>query len=299
MIKPLYLSKEIFELISLGSEISLHSIFNSSINLKVNNVLVNISNNNIILPPYGIVLKNEDFRIVKQQLEDKQPNFSINSSEISISNIKIDLVGVYKKYESKIIKSNKKILNPNIDRLVQKVISFQKKNGFNIDNNDIIEIVLGKNNLNKQNLENASVIDFTNKLRSLENFFIYEEDNTALKYFIGRGMGLTPSGDDFLVGMMSVFSLYDVFKENIVNIRNFILENKGIYTNDISEQFLILATQNKFSTNIILLLNSLEAKNSDSEAINNVLSYGGTSGVDIILGIIFGIKIINRSDTNE
>lgn len=299
MIKPLYLSKEIFELISLGSEISLHSIFNSSINLKVNNVLVNISNNNIILPPYGIVLKNEDFRIVKQQLEDKQPNFSINSSEISISNIKIDLVGVYKKYESKIIKSNKKILNPNIDRLVQKLISFQKKNGFNIDNNDIIEIVLGKNNLNKQNLENASVLDFTNKLRSLENFFIYEEDNTALKYFIGRGMGLTPSGDDFLVGMMSVFSLYDVFKENIVNIRNFILENKGIYTNDISEQFLILATQNKFSTNIILLLNSLEAKNSDSEAINNVLSYGGTSGVDIILGIIFGIKIINRSDTNE
>jgi len=299
MIKPLYLSKEIFELISLGSEISLHSIFNSSINLKVNNVIVNVSNNNIILPPYGIVLNDEDFRILKYQIEDKQPNFSINKSEISISNIKIDLVGAYKKYESKIKKSNKKILTRNLDSLLQKVISFQKKNGFNIQNNDIIEIVLGKNNFNKQNLENTNILDFNNKLRSLENFFVHGEDYTALKYFIGRGMGLTPSGDDFLVGMMSVFSLYDVFKENIVNIRNFILENKGIYTNDISEQFLILATQNKFSTNIILLLNSLEAKNLDSGAINNVLSYGGTSGVDIILGIIFGIKIINRSDTNE
>ncbi len=299
MIKPLYLSKEIFELASLGSEISLHSIFNSSINLGLNGFIINISDNQHILPPYGIVLKSKDFITLKNELNNKNLNLNIDNNTLSINNITIDLIKVAQKYISRMVKTTNKILDSNIEILKNKVLYSEKKNGFNIESSIILKAISTKNNLEKGNLYNMATLDFILKLNQLEAFFFHNNHHESLKYFLGRGMGLTPSGDDFLVGMMSVFSLHGMFKESIMHIRDFILKNKGIYTNDISEQFLIMATEDQFSISIILLIDYLTREEFDDEILNNVLNYGGTSGVDIILGIIFATHIMNRSGVNE
>ena len=56
-----YIDKEIFGILSGDSEISLHSTFENSLNLKLNGIIVNIGTNLNILPPYGIIIRSFDF----------------------------------------------------------------------------------------------------------------------------------------------------------------------------------------------------------------------------------------------
>ena len=292
-IEPLYLSKEIFGIISVNSEISLHSIFSSSLNFKIGETIVNVSINKNILPPYGIVIREDDFNNIKYEVESDRLQLVITDKEIYINNVKINLGNSVNTYASKMIKAKDKIPNSNIRKLADNLLLFGKENGFNIENDLMLNIILNEDSSMGKSLYDPLTLEFHSKLKLLLEFFIYGGDTEdILKYFIGRGIGLTPAGDDFLVGMLAVFSSYNLFEHNILKVREFIVENKGIYTNDISEQFLVLSTKGIFSINIIALLNMLNNEDFDDEIMENVLNYGGTSGVDIILGIIFGYKII-------
>lgn len=297
-IEPLYLSKEIFGLLSVNSEISLHSIFSSSINFKIGETIVNVSINKYILPPYGIVLREEDFRNMKYEVESDKLQLKIINKKIYINNIKIDLVNATKEYSSAIIKAKNKVNNLNLEKLGHKLLLSGKKNGFNMENDLILNIILNEDGF-IQKIQDPLVLEFHSKLKLLSEFFLYGDNEEVLKYFIGRGMGLTPAGDDFLVGILGVLSSYGLFEHNILKVREFIVKNKSIYTNDISEQFLILSAKGRFSINIIALLNMLSNEEFDDKIMDNVLNYGGTSGVDIILGISFAYKAILLNNRRE
>lgn len=292
IIEPLYLSKEIFGILSVNSEISLHSLFSSSLNFKIGERIINVSINRQILPPYGIILHEDDFRNIKHEVESDKLQLEIVGKEIYINNIKINLSNSDKVYSSRMIKSKDKMPNSNIKKLTRNLLSLGRKNGFDIENELMLNIILNENIPINESLDDHLILEFHSKLQLLLEFFMDGGTEDILKYFIGRGKGLTPSGDDFLVGMLSVFSSYNLFEHNILKLRGFIVNNKGIYTNDISEQFLILSTKGRFSINIIALLNMLNNEEFNDEIMDNVLDYGGTSGVDIILGIILGYKMI-------
>ena len=246
-------------------------------------MIVNISSNKDTLPPYGIVLRSQDFVEIKLELQGKESPLGISENKICLSNHQIYLHKSTNMYDSKLVTSPYQILDMNIQRLRIKMVESGKTNGFNLEND----------------LEDKDTLEFISQLELLKSFFLHGENDQVLKYFIGRGMGLTPAGDDFLVGMLSVFSLQDAFKESILKLRGFILKNRGIYTNDISEQFLLMATDNQFSTSIIVLLRALTSEDLQDQVINNVLNYGATSGVDILFGIIFAYKLVKESDVNE
>ncbi|MGI6731160.1 MAG: DUF2877 domain-containing protein [Anaerovoracaceae bacterium] len=277
-------------------------MFSNSINLRFNGRILNISNDGRILPPYGIILANSDFIILKGKLDKKDIHYTISNIQISIDDLKLDLGGARIKYYSKICKSNqvnREVSRHTIKSLMDRVKDTGKKNGFGIDNQSILNIQMKTGNCIIKNLGEVWGSEFIEKLDLLAKFFIHGEDSEILKYFIGRGKGLTPSGDDFLVGMLSVFSSRGIFRDSALVVKNFLTQNEGKYTNDISQQFLILATEEKFSMNIIFLVDSLNRGVLNEETINNVLNFGETSGVDIILGMIFAYKIIDRSSTNE
>lgn len=110
---------------------------------------------------------------------------------------------------------------------------------------------------------------------------------------IGLGPGLTPSGDDFLVGLFSILNM----RNSPFNSDNFfceeVIKKAKSLTNDISFMALKKASVGQVRESIIVLVNSL-INGKEKELIfslSNVLKIGSSSGTDIALGLICGLEV--------
>lgn len=104
---------------------------------------------------------------------------------------------------------------------------------------------------------------------------------------VGLGHGLTPSGDDFIVGYLcaSLAMHYDV--SNIVNFLNL----QAIHlTNQISASYLLNAAQGLFPQPLLELVSASSTHQFLNQADYIIKNIGSTSGRDLILGIIALLK---------
>ncbi|MBN2407559.1 MAG: DUF2877 domain-containing protein [Elusimicrobia bacterium] len=129
-----------------------------------------------------------------------------------------------------------------------------------------------------------------NKIRSLKKL----EDlitKASLRDIIGMGRGLTPSGDDFLVGSLNTTAAFSkkLFKKLSSEI------SPGIEkTTSLSRHFLELALKKRAGEDIISLLKAIAAgneKNIDKYS-ENILNIGATSGYYTLRGIAWALKKI-------
>jgi hypothetical protein len=118
-----------------------------------------------------------------------------------------------------------------------------------------------------------------------------ENLSATLSKWLGAGPGLTPSGDDFLTGILAADALSPIsckeFKEEI----RLMLE-KG-YTTDIARHQLLCALDGLFSGSWIGFLSAYERREEEEMKKNfyRILSYGHTSGSDMFAGFCMGVKI--------
>jgi hypothetical protein len=114
------------------------------------------------------------------------------------------------------------------------------------------------------------------------------------KNLIGLGPGLTPAGDDMLLGLMiSMLYFSENFNEVSVDVKKInkdIISNISGRTTIISEEFLIESSVGKVNEGVASLMeNILTSKNKDLEnSVRKVLDLGGTSGADTVFGVILG-----------
>jgi len=151
------------------------------------------------------------------------------------------------------------------------------------------------NFLSFQNLASASFLS-----ENVIAFFNAIKDNnrgrikTSLGRIIGSGEGLTPAGDDFIVGLLGVlysFSIWNEFKDKANNILSVIKEEIDIErTNFISSRFLSFSLEGRFSQPVFEFLDLLFSCDDfrDDRSLRNILSYGASSGNVIALGILSG-----------
>ena len=135
-------------------------------------------------------------------------------------------------------------------------------------------------------------------LKEKKEFLKALVDTKALKplhNYIGRGIGLTPSGDDFLVGLYSVsFCDANVYKiMNELKNTNF----KGL-TTSVSAEYLDAARKGHFNPDLIKLLASKTEKEF-KETVRNILRIGHSSGRDTLEGVLQGLDIIDKEHKNE
>ena len=111
----------------------------------------------------------------------------------------------------------------------------------------------------------------------------YQEASNAISELVGLGIGLTPSGDDFLCGILAGFHIQGLENSRKVEyLREAIRENLS-RTNEISRAFLISALDGHFSQAVNELWN-----NPDSDTIAEMFgSIGHSSGMDTLCGIYF------------
>jgi hypothetical protein len=123
----------------------------------------------------------------------------------------------------------------------------------------------------------------------------------AIAHLIGFGPGLTPSGDDFIVGFISSYHYLKKSKFTLsINMNDFVEQILLLYKNKttfISEMMIYEACKGRFFKPIVELMRNLffsDQKNSLVSAYR-LTKIGSNSGMDILRGIICGIELCTNS----
>lgn len=153
-----------------------------------------------------------------------------------------------------------------------------------------------KKNLLSESLFEAEMSKMLEKRTNLLfNELVNLRMGNALKHalsLIGLGPGLTPSGDDFLVGLFTILNLKNSpYYEQRSFCEDVLMKAKHL-TNDISYAALKKAAHGKVRESIIYLVASLIGGNEEdlNLSLNKVLNIGSSSGTDIALGIVCGLE---------
>jgi hypothetical protein len=113
----------------------------------------------------------------------------------------------------------------------------------------------------------------------------------------GFGFGLTPSGDDFITGMLyALYLLQEITgKENLVSLRKNICKAAET-VNIISLNAMKMAANGRFGENFKKMVSALAQNNEREicEAVHTILNIGATSGADMLTGFLQTFITENR-----
>ena len=122
----------------------------------------------------------------------------------------------------------------------------------------------------------------------------------AVGRFVGLGYGLTPSGDDFLCGMLYAFHRYSDISENATKYLGMcsaaVTEHISA-TNEVSAEYIRCALDGEYFEVVERVLDCLSDNDSQNRkeletALEGLLSVGASSGSDILCGILFAVYLL-------
>ncbi|MEJ7542084.1 DUF2877 domain-containing protein [Staphylococcus intermedius] len=139
--------------------------------------------------------------------------------------------------------------------------------------------------LNAYDFSDYAHTDFSlSRMKEFKRVLSDSEENVIpqLTFLVGRGNGLTPTGDDILVGLLySHFIQPFIAPVHFQTMMTLIAQER---TTIISENFLNLALQGIFSSRISQLNDTVS-----DEAIQALVEVGSSSGKDTLYGIYIGL----------
>ncbi len=127
-----------------------------------------------------------------------------------------------------------------------------------------------------------------------------ESLDSAVGRFVGLGYGLTPSGDDFLCGMLYAFHRFSAISEKSVKYLKMCSDAVRVHitqTNEVSAEYLRCALDGEYFEVIERVLDCLSSNQDKNihkldSALSELLSVGASSGSDIMCGILFAIYLL-------
>lgn len=114
----------------------------------------------------------------------------------------------------------------------------------------------------------------------------------AVTRWVGRGPGLTPSGDDLLVGMLVALQFSGVVDAlGLAPFREWARTDARRLTTEISAEHLYHASRGTASGAVCDLLLALDRPSTAEalDAVDRLRRYGHTSGMDCVLGVALGL----------
>lgn len=114
----------------------------------------------------------------------------------------------------------------------------------------------------------------------------------AARRLIGLGLGLTPSGDDFLLGFVAARTAQSA-EDEVRSLRIQLAHHAMKATPLVSATYLRHGLQGRFSSHLKQLLDLLHSPRCSPEAtrlaIDQVIRVGSTSGRDALMGLLMGL----------
>lgn len=124
----------------------------------------------------------------------------------------------------------------------------------------------------------------------------------AATEMVGLGPGVTPSGDDILIGFLAgLWSMAGLDQAQISFIRSFGMEliKLAQKTGEISRTYIFHATQGQFSSSLSHLAEAIATGGDDEAAAQTAMSVGHSSGMDSVTGLLIGLCVWNTETKKE
>ncbi len=132
--------------------------------------------------------------------------------------------------------------------------------------------------------------------KNIEKDFAMTGRAFGLEQLIGLGYGLTPSGDDFLAGVVMGFHKMQKHRQATLLARHFYNKAQG-KTTTISLVFYRALADGRVAEPYLLFLEMMgrEKKAQRDHLFDRIIDFGATSGWDTLAGIVFGINTAQQS----
>lgn len=281
-------------------------IFDKAVNLMVENFgLMSIIDSSLGRIPFGISLNSEDMRKI-HQIVNLNKNFRLSNDFLLYSGS--NLV-VFNFRNTRRTVSHKKInlsvtqpeqIQGNLDHLRGYLEGLSSENGF-----------LGFCPYLERLLANSDYCPYFfdpflshawAKIYELCSAYINDKKENALdaaSALIGLGQGLTPSGDDFLMGFLSALIRVCYPGQNpemLKYLQNYLPEQIKDRTSAVSEAYLLAMLDGKLSERLENFLQTFcTAEKHDVERTAEILrNTGCTSGVEILIGCLTGFMVQSK-----
>ncbi len=143
-------------------------------------------------------------------------------------------------------------------------------------------------------LERALVARMGQTLPILARATATNDSDTVVSAFsalVGLGTGLTPAGDDFIVGYFAALWSRSYREPGIAALLRALAVPVGqlsLHTNAISRQMLLDALQGQFAERLTEVVRSVCDGGDVAGAVMRALEVGHSSGADVLCGLLFG-----------
>lgn len=272
------------EVIKENIVFSIHSIFKNTVNLKYKDTVISLQHRDLMQTPMSICLDCNQYEFIEMFSENENTiylrngtlyinNSSFKSSECKIIDYKFDVTGSIKPY-----------LNKYFYKHLKTFLDSKECNG---------ELLNAYRRLNENSNKKQSILCeyFYKKIYELRNLSFEEFSHQCIK-LIGAGEGLTPSGDDFLCGILA--STYFINSNEMINFRKILSRNilsQLDKTTDISRAYLKHACEGRYMDGLIRLYNTVEIREDVDQILYEISALGHSSGTDLLVGLIFGLEL--------
>ncbi len=246
------------------------SIYSKAINLlHPSGYLISIVNNQNQMSDYGLVVV--DFKLMLARVSSGS-QFQWKDDHIIFPEIIVDISEA--SLWSGFLVSNLVELPINIKPILIAFIKFAKEEG--------LSPLITKKNGNIYSTAAEEIIDTASGSADVSIF--------DLSKLVGLGIGFTPSGDDFLTGVMLYETMSGV---KIINRKS--IRDKLSGTTDGGRTLLSLALRNSFPFYLKQFAESIWNRESLlDEIVNKALMHGSTSGSDSLTGFLWASEKIEK-----
>ncbi|WP_181884367.1 DUF2877 domain-containing protein [Neobacillus piezotolerans] len=288
-------SEEVYKILKSNPIGCVHSIFNNSFNLAFDKYLIHVGPVENGLSPFGIGMdRNHVLQLIRRISNKQEAVWDVASKTIefsegaSISLQRAELTNhtlFGHLYNRQYLKENFLFV---ADRLLQEEWRTGLAETID-DKRTIVKYLLDhvfdqKDNPTLKELDNLKRLAHGDPTVAAENVF---------NYWIGRGLGLTPSGDDVITGICAILSALKGTNEAFQQqLKSYLVENGRKRTTHIALEYLLYATNSKFHSHLIQMCSVMDKPRGLEflAALEDMRKIGHTSGADTIIGILVGIK---------
>ncbi|MHC5375080.1 oxamate carbamoyltransferase subunit AllH family protein [Enterococcus sp. LJL120] len=270
MSQPILISDYVFPLDKFGKVGKIHSRFEHSFNIEVSGQLINVANYREYLSCYGIFLPDNLF---EKQLKNYQQGDVVRLQE--------DGFAIYSRQGvAKIVLADYQLVSLQISQA-------------NLQQATLLAL---KTILEEKQLSQLLGLDYqtipVDLLPQLTGELPLTNWQPIIEWLIGRGKGLTPSGDDLLTGYLFLLKIAGL--PDVADLQQALVASK-LPTTDISKNYLEVLMKGYVSSPFYQLYQDLlQASSADilAQDVAAIMKIGHTSGKDLSFGILLGILFV-------
>lgn len=265
------------QLLSVCTTGTVHSVYRKTINLSIGGPLVSLQASNSPLSPISLITTLSELEMSELMVSAGQP-ISLEKDSIHLPAMEFCLTS------AKIVET-KLMPVPAYDTLIAQVrfiIEHSAKSGFR----NILFPSEKSAQLGEQLVLNAARqhMELCSAEVSLSHYTMGAQQLSSI---IGLGIGLTPSGDDFLCGVLAGLLLRNATDHPFSTELRQQIRQKLSDTNDISRAFLQCALQGQFSEAVCSL-----GRNLNPDQLSAAFSaIGHSSGMDTLCGVLYALTL--------